>query len=73
MAVAQIQENIENALRRSAEVDASHITVRAKGGKVILGGKVHAWYHRDLAKQAAWSALGVTEVQDRIQVEPGVP
>ena len=68
--VSEIKEKIENALRRSAELDASHVTVRAEGGKVILGGTVHAWYERDLAEQAAWSAPGVTEVQDHIEIEP---
>lgn len=68
----EIKEKIQNALRRSAELDASHVTVRTEGGKVILGGKVHAWYERDLAEQAAWSAPGVTEVQDRIEIEPSV-
>jgi osmotically-inducible protein OsmY len=66
----EIRQKIQNALRRSAELDASHVTVRTEGGKVTLGGKVHAWYERDLAEQAAWSAAGVTEVQDRIEVEP---
>ena len=65
-----IKEKIQNALRRSAELDASQVTVRIEGGKVILGGKVRAWYERDLAEQAAWSAPGVTEVQDRIEIEP---
>ena len=57
-------------LPRRAEIDASHITVRTEAGRVILGGKVHAWYERDLAEQAAWSAPGVTEVQDQIEVQP---
>ncbi len=65
-----IRDKIERALRRSAEVDASRITVEAKGGKVTLGGKVRAWYERDLAEQAAWSARGVVEVADHIQIEP---
>jgi osmotically-inducible protein OsmY len=68
--VPEIKEKIQNALRRSAELDASHVTVRTEGGKVILGGTVHAWYERDLAEQAAWSAPGVTEVQDKIEIEP---
>lgn len=67
--VYEIEQKIENALRRSAELDASHITVRADAGKVVLEGKVHAWYERDLAEQAAWSARGVTEVSDRIEVD----
>jgi osmotically-inducible protein OsmY len=68
--VPQIREKIQQSLRRSAELDASHITIQAEGSKVILGGKVHAWYERDLAERAAWSAPGVTEVQDRIEIEP---
>jgi len=69
----EIKDKIQQALRRSAELDASHVTVRAEGGTVILGGKVHAWYERDLAEQAAWSAPGVTEVQDHIEIEPWGP
>ena len=68
--VSQIREKIQQSLRRSAELDASHITIQVDGSKVILTGKVHAWYERDLAERAAWSAPGVTEVQDQIGVEP---
>jgi osmotically-inducible protein OsmY len=66
----EIKDKIQQALRRSAELDASHVTVHAEGGTAILGGKVHAWYERDLAEQAAWSAPGVTDVEDRIEIEP---
>jgi osmotically-inducible protein OsmY len=51
-------------------LDASRITVETDGGKVVLGGKVHAWYERDIAERAAWSAPGVTEVMEHIQIEP---
>jgi osmotically-inducible protein OsmY len=71
--VHEVKQKIEDALRRTAELDSSHVTVRAEGSKVILGGKVHAWFERDLAEEAAWSAPGVTEVQDLIQVEPWAP
>jgi osmotically-inducible protein OsmY len=66
----EVKEKIENALRRSAELEASRITVETEGGRVILKGRVHAWYERDIAERAAWSAPGVTEVQDRIMIEP---
>jgi osmotically-inducible protein OsmY len=66
----EVKEKIENALRRSAELEASRITVETEGGRVILKGRVHAWYERDIAERAAWSAPGVTEVQDRILIEP---
>ncbi len=68
---AEVKDKIQQALRRSAELDASHITVQADGsGKVVLVGRVHSWYERGIAERAAWSAPGVTEVQDRIQIEP---
>ena len=68
--VPEVREKIQKALHRSADLDASRITVQTDGRKVVLGGKVHAWYERDIAERAAWSAPGVTEVQDRIQIEP---
>ena len=66
----EVKEKIERALRRSAELEASRITVETEGGRVILKGKVHAWYERDIAERAAWSAPGVTEVLDRLTIEP---
>ena len=66
----EVKEKIEKALQRSAELEASRITVETEGGRVILKGRVHAWYERDIAERAAWSAPGVTEVQDRITIEP---
>jgi len=66
--VPEIKAKIEQALRRSAELDASRITVQADGGKVVLSGKVHAWFERGIAERAAWSAPGVTDVEDHIQV-----
>jgi osmotically-inducible protein OsmY len=66
----EVKEKIEKALQRSAELEASRIKVETEGGSVILTGKVHAWYERDIAERAAWSAPGVTEVHDRITIEP---
>jgi len=66
----EVKEKIEKALQRSTELEASRITVETEGGRVILKGKVHAWYERDIAERAAWSAPGVTEVQDRLTIEP---
>jgi osmotically-inducible protein OsmY len=70
--VADIKGKIQSALCR-AEVDASQITAEIKGDKVVLTGKVGAWYERYLAEQAAWSAPGVSEVEDHIQVESWMP
>jgi osmotically-inducible protein OsmY len=67
--VSEVKEKIQKALERSADVEASRITVQTEGGRVVLSGKVRAWYERDIAERAAWSAPGVTEVQDHLTIE----
>ena len=69
----EVKEKIEKALARSAEVEASGITVQTEGGRVVLSGKVRAWYERDIAERAAWSAPGVTEVQDHLTIDYYLP
>lgn len=64
----KVKEQIEAALRRSAETDARRIAVEAEGGKVTLRGTVRSWSERADAERAAWSAPGVTEVEDLIEV-----
>jgi osmotically-inducible protein OsmY len=67
----EVKEKIQRALQRSAELEALGITVQTEGGKVVLRGKVRAWYERDLAERAAWSAPGVTAVEDHLTIELG--
>jgi osmotically-inducible protein OsmY len=57
-------------LRRSAEVDANRIQIEANGSEVILKGTVRSWVEREEAERVAWSAPGVTKVEDRIVVAP---
>jgi osmotically-inducible protein OsmY len=66
---SDVKHRIEEALKRSAEVDAGRIQVSVESGKVRLEGKVHAWHEKKMAQQAAWSARGVTEVDDRIMID----
>jgi osmotically-inducible protein OsmY len=61
-----IHAKIRAALERNAEVEASNISVNVSGGKVTLGGKVNAWTEREAVERAAWSAPGVTQVEDQI-------
>lgn len=66
----ELQSNIEDALRRSAEVDANRIVVEVQGGKVKLGGKVRSWAQREEAERQAWAAPGVESVENSIVVQP---
>jgi osmotically-inducible protein OsmY len=64
----EIKRRIEQALRRSAELDASRISVEASGSEIILRGGVRSWAEREEADRAAWSAPGVTKVDNRIKI-----
>jgi osmotically-inducible protein OsmY len=43
VAASEIKAKIEEALKRSAETDASRITVEVEGGEVTLRGSVRSW------------------------------
>ena len=67
-AVSTVKKMIEDALKRSAEVDAQNIEVEAEGDKVILKGRVRSWAERQEAERAAWRAPGVRKVEDQITI-----
>jgi osmotically-inducible protein OsmY len=65
---SELKEKIEQALIRNAMMDAQRITVEVQGSKVILKGTVRLWAERAEAERVAWSAPGVTSVENRITV-----
>jgi osmotically-inducible protein OsmY len=67
---SKIKDKIMDAFKRNAEVDANRIEVEAKAGEVILRGSVRSWTEREEAERVAWSAPGVTKVEDLIVVSP---
>jgi osmotically-inducible protein OsmY len=67
---SEIKQKIADALKRNAELDAERIMVETSGNKVILKGTVRSWIEREEAERVAWSAPGITQVEDRIAVSP---
>lgn len=66
---AEIRMKIIEALQRNAAVEAAAIKVDVNdGGTVTLEGNVDSWSERNAAERAAWRALGVTKVIDRLVI-----
>jgi len=64
---AEIKDRIEAALHRRAVIHRPSISVSVEDcGRVVLEGKVRSWPERHAVEDAAWSAPGVSWVDDRM-------
>ena len=64
-----VKKGISEAFRRNAKLDGNQLSVDTTSyGRVALVGTVSSWAEHDEAVAAAWSAPGVTEVDDQILV-----
>jgi osmotically-inducible protein OsmY len=67
---SDLKKKIEDALVRSAETDADRISVEVRGSTVVLKGTVRSYAEKQEAARVAWSAPGVTSVENQISVVP---
>jgi osmotically-inducible protein OsmY len=66
----EARSQVEEALRRSAALDARRIRVEVEGSTVTLYGSVRSWAEMSEAERAAWSVPGATKVENNIIVAP---
>jgi len=67
---ADVQARIADAFRRGAALAAGRVVVELAGGRVVLQGTVRCVHERDEAVEAARGAEGVTDVEDRLVIQP---
>lgn len=63
-----LKQNIEKALARNVETKANTIVVGIEGHKVILRGTTRSYAQKKAAETTAWSAPGITEVENQIAI-----
>jgi len=66
----QVEQVIEDAFRREAQVDARHIKIEVSGHIARLYGNVHSMHESTAATTAAAAAPGITMVENHLVVTP---
>ncbi len=71
-APTDVKQRIRDALHRGAQFDADRINVDIFGNKAILKGTARSYAEYRDAERAARNATGITEVENKLTVDPTV-
>ena len=69
---SDVKQRIKEALQRGAQFDADRITVEVDGHRAVLRGTVRSYAEMRDAERAARNAPGITEVENRLTIDPNV-
>jgi osmotically-inducible protein OsmY len=61
---------VENILRTNPYVRRGQIRCEEHQGRIVLSGAVASYYQKQMAQEAVLAVEGVSEVENRLQVEP---
>lgn len=69
-AIKAVEHQIASAFGRQASLDARGVHVAVHGSTAVLTGHVHSLAEQRIARNAAYAAPGITNVESRLTVEP---